>query len=622
MRSFFKHIQGIKENGTAAEIVNAMRLEKQFKLPKELRLRMVMDCVSAIAILNLRKMDALTTFGEGLYLSLIKKQNKCQNIFYSCDTKKLKDSTDSDDKISINKLDEPSVKIKFGWDDLEEELFSSPVNEWTVNTVEVSRNFRLYQKQLLLSIKEKRKKLTWRDTFEILALSSIMMCWPCPYPTFTTSECIKVLDSNPYRVTKPISTSSLTTSLYEATHNFSLGLNSKFTLNGIESDELKDELPTSSKKNVTEDMHRCISVDPFIKTFFGNEFKPYVLGLNRKVVDSKSPDFCCMIDDIALLNSEIKPLGCTPSRANKISSKCTSKARIETGEWKKKEKTVTNQTIKSAGKANITLGFAKATLEELHQEKDQDTDPTLRKETGKQSEEVKQEPIKEISIIPLLEEGVEQRATFDSITQTKQYLTAEIQILQNIKKEERVKQLLRVLPRTDKARVKMDFRRNNYGRIYTSRRFQGIPNGEWQDMTSSEQGNKSMICCRGKKARDLKRIFNEIYLVKILGEKGNKEFHCCECKGLMTIQELRNCKREGEEPRITYICERRKTDFSIMWKITVPKCEDGENEEKGEEVPEEWKRQKGGYSHDKSICDLECQMALAAATEAGRYTEI
>ncbi|CAB4400452.1 unnamed protein product [Rhizophagus irregularis] len=38
----------IKSKGTKEEKENAIRLEKQFKLPMELRLRMVMDCVSAV----------------------------------------------------------------------------------------------------------------------------------------------------------------------------------------------------------------------------------------------------------------------------------------------------------------------------------------------------------------------------------------------------------------------------------------------------------------------------------------------------------------------------------------------------------------------------------------------
>ncbi|CAG8789450.1 8503_t:CDS:2, partial [Dentiscutata erythropus] len=157
---------------------------------------------------------------------------------------------------------------------------------WTVNSVEVSKKFRIYQMNLLISIKEGRKKLTWNDTIEILALLSIMiMCFLCPYSTFTTSEWIKVLDSNPYKVTNPILTSSLTTSLYEATHNFSLGLNSKFT-NNNESDELWEKA-NRIFNNMKEDAHQDISVDP------------------------------CIVDDITVLNSEIKPLGCSPLKAKK-----------------------------------------------------------------------------------------------------------------------------------------------------------------------------------------------------------------------------------------------------------------------------------------------------------------
>ncbi|CAG8599296.1 6595_t:CDS:2, partial [Diversispora eburnea] len=280
--------------------------------------------------------------------------------------------------------------------------------------------------------------------------------------------------------------------------------------------------------------------------------------------------------------------------------------KAETGEWKRK-KAVTNQTVKFVEEVITTLGF----------------------------------------FIPsILKEGQEQRTIFDSISRTKQ------------------------------TRTEMDFRRSSYGRVHAGRRFSGIPNEEWQTMTPSERGNKSMICCRGIEARDLKRIYNEVYLEKILRERGSKEFHCCTCKGLMDINELRNCKRERTEPRISYKCEvcenGKETWYEInKWEITrivnrigIKKnwnygcgCNPndisthfGGNErtsrqhccdklERGEEVPEEWKRQKvtkcdvcqkefprrknqSGYSQNKSICDLECQVALAAATEAERYSEI
>jgi hypothetical protein len=46
---------------------------------------------------------------------------------------------------------------------------------------------------------------------------------------------------------------------------------------------------------------------------FLSEGKEYDLGLNRKTKNSsKRPDFFCKVDEISILNSEIKPLGVTP----------------------------------------------------------------------------------------------------------------------------------------------------------------------------------------------------------------------------------------------------------------------------------------------------------------------
>ncbi|KAG9291088.1 hypothetical protein G9A89_012960 [Geosiphon pyriformis] len=225
---------------------------------------------------------------------------------------------------------EPDETIEFKYDELEElevQILSNPLNEWDVGTIKVSRKFKDYQMQLMSSIKENKRKLTWNDTFELLALSSIIiMSWPCPYSTFTSSEWRQVLDTNPYKINQSILTDSLLTSLYKATNNFSLGLNHHFILNNDDGElgekasrvfnYIKDELPISSKQKVTEDKHRIYYLDPFIKPIFGGEYTPYNLELNKSLGGKQRPDFSCVIDDIALLNSEIKPLGCTPLRKN------------------------------------------------------------------------------------------------------------------------------------------------------------------------------------------------------------------------------------------------------------------------------------------------------------------
>ena len=73
----------------------------------------------------------------------------------------------------------------------------------------------------------------------------------------------------------------------------------------------------SSKRKETENKHSVYYLDPFIKIVFGGEYTPYTLELNKSVNGKQRPDFSCVIDDIAILNSEIKPLGYTQLMKNK-----------------------------------------------------------------------------------------------------------------------------------------------------------------------------------------------------------------------------------------------------------------------------------------------------------------
>jgi len=149
------------------------------------------------------------------------------------------------------------------------------------------------------------------------------MCWPCPYSTFTSSEWLQVFNSNPYKITRPILTDSLLTTFYKATNDFSLGLNYSFTLNDDSElgekarrifNYIKDELPLTSKRKETENKHCVYYLDPFIKVIFGGEYTPYTLELNKSINGKQRPDFSCVIDNITILNSEIKPLGYTQYR--------------------------------------------------------------------------------------------------------------------------------------------------------------------------------------------------------------------------------------------------------------------------------------------------------------------
>src|SRR3954452_5736420 len=80
----------------------------------------------------------------------------------------------------------------------------------------------------------------------------------------------------------------------------------------------KDELPLVPKPKMTEDEHCCFYLHPLLKPFFCRSFKNYEVRLNKSVDNSlKRPDFSCRIDNITILNSEIKPSGYTPFQKNK-----------------------------------------------------------------------------------------------------------------------------------------------------------------------------------------------------------------------------------------------------------------------------------------------------------------
>ncbi|RIB22609.1 hypothetical protein C2G38_2173514 [Gigaspora rosea] len=183
-----------------------------------------------------------------------------------------KSSSNKVDKPSENNVpsnDDPNEIIEFEYnelDKLEQQITSSSLNEWDIGMVNVSRKF----KEALSSI--------------------IVMCWPCPYPTFTSSEWRQVLNSNPYKITQSVLTDSLLITLYKATNDFSLGLNHNFILNndgelGEKANRIfnyiKDELPLSSKRKETENKHCVYYLDPSIKLIFGGEYTPYSLELNK-----------------------------------------------------------------------------------------------------------------------------------------------------------------------------------------------------------------------------------------------------------------------------------------------------------------------------------------------------
>lgn len=81
-------------------------------------------------------------------------------------------------------------------------------------------------------------------------------------------------------------------------------------------------------EKITEEEHCYMFLYPVTKPFFLNPLREYKLVLNRAISGSrKRPDLSCVVDDVPILNSEIKPLKCTPLQQKKDTVKAQLRAR-------------------------------------------------------------------------------------------------------------------------------------------------------------------------------------------------------------------------------------------------------------------------------------------------------
>ncbi|CAG8651299.1 10468_t:CDS:2, partial [Paraglomus brasilianum] len=71
----------------------------------------------------------------------------------------------------------------------------------------------------------KTKGLTWKNDYEILALSSIIVLeQSCPYPTFTSQEWQMILKTNPHAIHEPVIPAPVSATLCEASFAENKGL--------------------------------------------------------------------------------------------------------------------------------------------------------------------------------------------------------------------------------------------------------------------------------------------------------------------------------------------------------------------------------------------------------------
>ncbi|RUS29466.1 hypothetical protein BC938DRAFT_480633 [Jimgerdemannia flammicorona] len=204
------------------------------------------------------------------------------------------------------------------------QLKMEPLSEWKVGTINVTQRFRQFQKRTI--DKAFNTGLTWNDTYEILALASILvLCTPCPYPNFTKMEWHEITACNPYATQRPVLPSPVSATLQEATRKHVMGADIYMNADDTELsraaarifNDLRD-LPLTSPVKMSEDLHCCKLLHPHIRSVFLGPLKEYETRLNRSVKNTKQrPDFSCVVDDIPMLNSEFKPLGHTALQKKK-----------------------------------------------------------------------------------------------------------------------------------------------------------------------------------------------------------------------------------------------------------------------------------------------------------------
>ncbi|CAG8846788.1 33014_t:CDS:2, partial [Gigaspora margarita] len=198
--------------------------------------------------------------------------------------------------------------------DVEEPLFRLRKRNHSINYAESSS-----RKKTDSDNEEKSKRVT--------LASVIVLIRPCPYSTFTSYEWKQIVNTNPYIVKESVWTNPFASSLSEACNNIAIGLDNNFVSNNRSDlgkkaswvfNNLKEDLPSVQTKRTMENEHRFNYLDPLLRPFFCGDSKDYEIKIDKSVNGLlKRPDFSCKINDITILNSEIKPLGCTEFQKNK-----------------------------------------------------------------------------------------------------------------------------------------------------------------------------------------------------------------------------------------------------------------------------------------------------------------
>ncbi|RUS19103.1 hypothetical protein BC937DRAFT_87987 [Endogone sp. FLAS-F59071] len=198
--------------------------------------------------------------------------------------------------------DEPDEQLDIDLATIERLVMQESSENWNVYGIDVTKRFREYQMTTIEKVKS--SGLTWRNSYEILALASIFVLSPqCPYPNFTTDEWHEIIATNPFAIEHPIVPPSISSALLEAGRRHVLGLDgymiadtSKLSRIAARTfNELMD-IPDITPTKITEELHCVRYLYPILRPIFFQPLKKYEVTMNSS---------------IPILISEFKPLGCT-----------------------------------------------------------------------------------------------------------------------------------------------------------------------------------------------------------------------------------------------------------------------------------------------------------------------
>ncbi|CAI2186768.1 7531_t:CDS:10 [Funneliformis geosporum] len=181
-------------------------------------------------------------------------------------------------------------------------------NDWQVGIINVTDRFRNYQKDILR--KAERVGLDYENIYEPLALSSIMVLHcPCPYPKiFTNKEWAEITKSNPYTIKNSPLPQEISTSLHEAACKSFIGEDA--FMNGGNT-----KLIYGSQSSFLIHYTDTMAYQWLHQNNGKNNGRRALLHISLS------------IDDITILNSEIKPLKCTPLQQKRDTVKAKLRAR-------------------------------------------------------------------------------------------------------------------------------------------------------------------------------------------------------------------------------------------------------------------------------------------------------